>query len=480
MKRIVGKFILKKKINKYVKKIPIDERFKPLISDIILRRSVQYNRNYRELKEDLEAIVNNLERVRVVDREKMSIHNYAFAVYCGADKEILISSDTLKETPERIYQILAHEMFHVMLKNNSGVDKFEKFNEMLDMRSNLYQELIAEKGSYRLTYPVDMDYTGFNSNVFGYEDISFILDFIEAAYGVNEQDILTHSLNGRRELANFLATAGGEEIYEAEEFLDEMEVGGTLLLSTLYEDGDVSTKRQKSKDEVNENIIAAIESMFSICQSKIEERLRNAECNSVEELEEVKQEIAFSEYRLVNILKDRLKYFRKELGTDVDDLWEKCLGDYSEDVIIRLSDMEQLLADRNLRDLIKLNCINSVRGYTFNDEEFYKRFLVSRLGKSSFKIAKDFIESKKEPTIYTEGWKNKHIITTIKGIVEDERKIVYNYRQMTPRPAYEAQPSDKSGIEIYRINENQKKSYETEKNNICPAGKNNNHDEEEL
>ena len=102
------------------------------------------------------------------------------------------------------------------------------------------------------------------------------------------------------------------------------------------------------------------------------------------------------------------------------------------------------------------------------------------MGKSSFKIAKDFIESKKEPTIYTEGWKNKHIITTIKGIVEDERKIVYNYRQMTPRPAYEAQPSDKSGIEIYRINENQKKSYETEKNNICPAGKNINHDEEEL
>ena len=467
MKRIICKLVLNRRINKTVKKLPIDENFKPIIADIVLRRAAQFGRSYSELKTDLDALVNNLERIRIVDREKMAIYNYALAVYCGADKEIQISSDTLKESPERIYQIIAHELFHVMLKDNRGVDRFDKFNYILETRSNLFQELIAEKCSYRLTYPVNIDYRGFNSNVFGYEDISFVLDFIESTYGVNEQDVLKYALNGRHELAKFLSKSAGEEIYEAEEFLDEIEVGGTLLLSTLYEDGDAKTKRKKGKEEIEGNIISGVEALFTVCQNKIEERLRYADVYSIDEIKSIKEEIAYSEYRLITILKNRLIYFRKELNIDVDALWEKCIGNYADDVICRLSDMEQLLSASGVgKSFVMIDGINSIREYTYDDDEFYKKFLVSRAKKRSFKVSRELMDKKKEFEMYTEGWKNKSIVKQINIIIESQRRKSTNSLLISPRLAYETQPGDKTGIDIYRLNEKQKQACDDALKNV--------------
>ncbi len=475
MKRIIGKFGLKRRIDKIVKRLPIDENFKPIIADIVLRRAAQFSRSHSELRADLDALVNNLERIRIVDREKMAIYNYALAVYCGADNEIQISADTLKESPERIYQIIAHELFHVMMKNNLGIDKFDKYNYILETRSNLYQELIAEKCSYRLTYPVNLDYSGFNSNVFGYEDISFVLDFIEATYGVNEQDILKHSLNGRYELARFLAKAGGEEIYEAEDFLDEIEVGGTLLLSTLYEDGDARTKRTKSKEEIDGNIISSVEALFTVCQNKIEERLEYTDAYSIEEIKKIKEEIAFSEQRLISVLKNRLIYFKSDLNVDVDEVWEKCIGNYAEDVICRLCDMEQLLADPGVnKSFVMIEGINSVREFTYDDDEFSKKFLTSRLNKRSFKVSRELLEKKKELDMYTEGWKNKRIIKQINRIVEIHREKTRSTLLIPARLAYETQPGDRTGIDIYRLNESQKQACDDALKSAIEGKKSNN------
>ena len=461
MKRITGKFVLKSRINKYIKKLPIDERFKPIVADIVLRRAAQYNRNYGELRADLEALVNNLERVRIVERSKMAIHNYALAVYLCADKEILLSEDILKEPPERIYQVLAHELFHVMLKNSSGIDKFDKFNYMLSIRSNLYQELVAEKGSYRLVYPVENDLTGYNANAFGYEDICFIFDFIEAAYGVNEQDLLKNSLNGRYELAKFLAGSVGEEIYEAEEFLDELEVGGTLLLSSLYDDRASTLRGKMTEQEVQDNVIAGMDSMFSLCQSKIEDRLICTDVDSLEEIIELKEQIAFSEYRLINILKNRLQYFHDEIDLDIDDLWEKCLENYASGTVDRLCDMEQLLNDKEIKDEnMKFDCTNIVRKTLLDDDDFYKRFLTSRIKKRKFKISRAYIDSKKEHPIYTEGWKNKKIIKIIEGIVESERANISKKHAINLRYAYEAQLSDKKTFfDEYKLSDEEMKTY---------------------
>ncbi|MBR2704286.1 MAG: hypothetical protein IKE91_02340 [Clostridia bacterium] len=484
MKRIVSKFVLKSRIDKYVKKLPIDERFKPIISDIVLRRAAQFNRTYGELRTDLEALTNNLERIRIVARSKMAMHNYALAIYSGEDKEILISEDTLNETPERIYQIIAHELFHVMLKNNHGIDRLDKQNHILGTRSNLFQELIAEKGSYRLTYPVENDYRGFNSNVSGYDDISFILDFIEATYGVNEQDVIKHSLNGRRELAKFLASSIGEEIYEAEEFLDEIEVGGTLLFSTLYDNSESRSPKNKSKEEIDEDIIAGIDSMFSICQSKIEDRLRDTEAYTIEELKALKEEIACCEYRLINVLRNRLRYFNSELNIDVENLWKKCLGDYAEDVITRLGDMEQLIEDNGIAKTVsRVDCVSAVRGYTFDDDEFSRRFLTARSSDRSFTILKSTIDSKKEPAIYTEGWRNKHIIKKVEQIIVSEKESSLVSRLIAPRLAYEAQSRERA-IDIYKLDNGQKRAYEDELKKVQESqasdGKSKDEDTEEI
>ena len=461
MKRITGKFILTKRINKYIKRIPIDERFKPIVADIVLRRAAQYNRSYSELRIDLEALVSNLERIRIVDKSKMSVHNYALAVYICADKEILISEELLQESPERIYQVIAHELFHVMLKNSRGIDKFDKFNYMLSIRSNLYQELVAEKGSYRLVYPVENDLTGYNQNAFGYGDICFIFDFIEAAYGVNEQDLIKNALNGRYELAKFLANVVGEETFEAEKFLDELEVGGTLLLSSLYDDRECKNTGEMTMQEIQDNLIAGIDSMFSLCQSKIEERLRFADVDSLEEIIDLKEQIAFSEYRLINILRNRLQYFHDEFDLDVDDLWERCLENYASGVVDRLCDMEQLLNDSEIEDeYMKFDFVNTVRKNILDDDEFYEKFLTYRMKRGKFKISKGYIDSKKEHPIYTEGWQNKKMIKLIERIVKGERTNISKKHATNLRYVYEAQMSDKKTVcDEYKLSDKEMKAY---------------------
>ena len=472
MKRTASKFILKNKINRRIGKLQIDVRFKKIVSEIVFRRAVQYDRSWEEINTDIESLANNLTSIRIVSKAEMKAYNYALAIYCNADKEILLSAEAFSESPERIFHLLAHELHHVMLKDNRGVDRFEKYNYMLGIRSNLYQELVAEKASFRLAYPAQNDLTTYNGNAFCYDEIVFALDFIEAAYGVNEQNLLKHSLNGRKALAKFLGQSIGEESYEAEQFLDEMEVGGTLLLSSLYDEGDCKTTKKRSKAEFNENLLAGIESMFCVCQCKIDDRLRNADVETLQDAIKLKEELTFSQYRLINILKDRLVYYKNEFKLDVDKLWDKCVNKHAADTLRKLGDITQLIdyADKS-REMMMVEFINTTRFLTLDDDEFFNKFFMERIKNRTHKVSKETVESKKESDRYVEGWNNKHVRKRIEQIIESEvaRGLVPN--RTAPRFVYEASDNSKRGaFEEYKLTQEQQEAYssalKTQKNNV--------------
>ena len=475
MKRTASKFILKNKINKHIKKLPIEDEYKPIVSEVVFRRSLQFDRDEKGLEEDFESLKCNLKSIKVVSKEHMKSFDSALAIYNSENMEILISEEALKESPERIFHLIAHELQHVMLKEKKGSDKFDKLNYILGMRSSLFQELIAEKSSYRLVYPTENDLTGYNGNAYCYEELAFILDFIEATYGVNEQDVLKYSLNGRSSLARFLANSIGEETFEADQFLNEIEVGGTLLFSSFYDDFENKMTKKRTTSEIQEDLLAGIDSVFSVCQSKIEDRLRADDVETIEEAIDLKDEITFSQYRLINILKNRLAYYKAEFNLNVDELWINCTEKYAGDTIKRLRDINQLLdCSEESTNMTNIDFVNSVRFFSYDDKEFFKKFLIERNVHKQVKPSKKLIDMKKENKKYTEGWNNKRIIKYVEKIKQRENKQGLLPAGATDKKIEENGSKRNSQLDEYKLNMKQRRAYLNQLNQHIINEKNDN------
>lgn len=475
MKRTASKFILKNKINRHIKKLPIDDKYKPIVSEVVFRRALQFDRDEKGLEADFESLKWNLKSIRVVSKEKMKLFDSALAIYNSENMEVLISEEALDESPERIFHLIAHELQHVMLKDKRGTDKFDKLNYILGMRSSLFQELIAEKSSYRLVYPTENDLSGYNSNAYCYEELAFILDFIEATYGVNEQDLLEHCLDGRCTLAKFLSNTIGEEKFEADQFLDEIEVGGTLLFSSFYDDFENKTTKKRTNSEIQEDLLAGIDSLFSVCQSKIEDRLRADEVETVEEAMKLRDEITFSQYRLMNILKNRLAYYKAEFNIDVDNLWTNCAEKYAGDTIRALRDISQLLDNsKKSIDTVRADLFNTARFFSYDDKEFFRKFLMERDKHKQIKPSEQFIDAKKEKKKYIEGWNNKKIIKYIDKLKQRESKQCLLPAGTTSKSAEEKDNKGMNQLDEYKLNMKQRREYLSTLNQHIISEKNGN------
>ena len=460
MKKIPGRILLKSKIHKCVKNIEADGNFKKLITDILVRRAVQFNRTDAELNDDLKALELNLSSVRIGESTKKKDGSYALASYNRASNEIVISKDAFSESFETIYQIIAHEIFHVLFRNDNGVDKFEKTNNFLMLKSRVLEELVAEKGSFQLVYQINDKPDDYNENAYGYDDIAFILEFIEAAYGVSERALIKNSLNGRAQLERFLAKEIGEEEYETREFLDELEVGASLIFSELYKNSSVKAVYVKYDKEMAENIVSGINSMYEVCQTKIEDRARMADITDLQSARKFKDEIAISEKKIQNILNNRLKFFHEELDYDVIDLWEKqSEGNYAGEISKILHHIESIINDYSIvDDEVRLMLINSA--IFGNENEELLKWISSKKkdDEEPYSISEDAIKQKKDKAIYTEGWNNKRICRYIKSIALqndiDFEKIKHNPEAVVVyvEKTTESKLSTGQGLERYKIN----------------------------
>ena len=57
----------KKYFEKRINKMDVDESLKPILVDILMRRSSEYELNKKEIKQDINRLINNVDEIIVTD-----------------------------------------------------------------------------------------------------------------------------------------------------------------------------------------------------------------------------------------------------------------------------------------------------------------------------------------------------------------------------------------------------------------------------
>lgn len=286
---------LRKYFEKWVGKLKVDNEFKPIIVDILLRRSREFELSGEDIKQDMTSLLYNLKSIRVVDFPKK--YSNMAGVYVQSREAILISKEcVLKKDKEELYEILTHELFHALTCDEYGKDRLENINQYTNEPNESLLEAIIEKAAHRCVYTTDLSNKPYlNQNKVGYTDITFITDSIGAVYGVTEKEFLKSGIMGRDRLAKFLSEKVGESVDETLDFLDEIEVNYAMLHNTLYPyDG-----RRLAKKEKEHNVMLAITGILKSCEKKMCKQIENKQVNGLRQFKSFMKEIKFNHNKLL-------------------------------------------------------------------------------------------------------------------------------------------------------------------------------------
>lgn len=228
---------IKKMLEVNIEKMGISDSFKPLLIEVMLRRASEFNFNAQEINSDIESLINNLDEISIDPMPAR--HSGAAGVYFLREKEIVISEEYVKKakTPndfETLYEIFTHEVFHALARDKFGNDKISGVNKYTKEYYGSLEEAIVEKAADRCVFGRNGGEPFYHQNQFGYRDITYITDIIEAAYGVPELAFLRHAIQGRKNVAEFLADVSGERPEDTLDFFDRVELNYSVMHDTLY------------------------------------------------------------------------------------------------------------------------------------------------------------------------------------------------------------------------------------------------------
>ena len=339
---------LKEYFENYVSDLNVDERYHPILVDILLRRADLYDLSPEEIQQDVVSLVYNLEKIEIATMPEN--HKNVAGVFFSEEKRIAISKEYATEiNSEKLYQILTHEVYHVLLYDENGEDRLEKYNIYTQKYNSTLLEAIVEKASYRAVFGNNkQDNIYFNNSANGYRDITFIVDAIEATYGVSEQDFLKNALKGREELAIFLANQVGEEPDKAYNFLDALEANYTLLHNTMYPDaGEEITSRK----QIISNIQNAMVGIYELCEYKFYERIISKDLQSYEDAVNFNNELKYNHNKFTATMQDRLEYFNVEFSPSIRRTVYNSVDSRRIDTLSIINDFDSVIASAyNFRD----------------------------------------------------------------------------------------------------------------------------------
>ena len=173
----------------------IDRVYWPVITDVILRRQMQFDLSDEHFKRDVDTFQKNVNKIIIKDLGKRIMGQYS-----PTGKKILINSRLFEAADyETIFEVFCHECSHAMNFEKNGVSKedrtfnrqvFGMFNESSTM------EMFTESEAQFMTDSVNA--------VHGYESITGYANVISAAFGVRKNDLLKRAIEGRKELNTLL------------------------------------------------------------------------------------------------------------------------------------------------------------------------------------------------------------------------------------------------------------------------------------
>ncbi len=300
---------LKSYIEGRVDKMKFDDEFKPIVCDILLRRIHQYELDEYKMQIDLACLEESLQKVNI---SKMpDEYGNANGLYNPVDKTITLAKDYAKRcTPEELYQTFTHEIYHALTHTQDGSDRLMSFNQYTGEMNTSLLEVFIEKASYKTVFPTQPKENAFiNHHAIGYADVTFVVDAIEAAYGVSEQELLKNGIQDRDTLKHFLSTSANELPFRTEEFLDSLEANLTLLNNSLY---NLDPNKRMDFNQMDMNVKNGLSGIYSICEDKIQDRMMTYSIKSVEDAKEFLDRITFDQKKLTVIMMDRIEKFAED------------------------------------------------------------------------------------------------------------------------------------------------------------------------
>lgn len=341
---------LKAYFEKYVGQMSVDSRFKPILVDILLRRAFEYELSPEDIRQDISSLMINLKNIRIGEMPEDS--RLAAGVYYSNSREIIINKyyvERANENPKdpRLYEILTHEVYHALSFDEYGDDRLSSINSFNGMDNVSLLEAIVEKAADRCVCGRSLQNAPYyHKNSYGYTNITFITDAIEATYGVSEKEFLKNAIMGRDRLINFLAANGNENIYQTISFLDAIECNFSRLHNTLYPEQGIIQRNRGNYASIIRNIKDSMSGIYMLCERKFLERIERANIHGPRVAKAFVQDTKFNHNKLTYVMNDALSGFsenfkRPDIKNDVYEFVERTRRRTTN----RINDLDQVAAN---------------------------------------------------------------------------------------------------------------------------------------
>lgn len=411
---------LKKYFETYIDKMEVEDEYKPVLTDILLRRAYQYKFTKEEIQTDMRTLLGSLKSIEIKKMPKG--YENAAGLYSPLEKKITIAKDYSKSSsPEDLYQTLTHEVYHALTHEPNGYDRLGGINSITGAGNTSLLEAIIEKASYRTVKSNQRDNLYYNKNARGYNDMTFIIDLLESTYGVSEQALLRNSIQGRERLVEFLSSIGNETPNDSRIFLDSLEANYALLHKTLY---PFNEETKLSNKEKAANIKDAITGISNVCESKFRDLLISKPVENIKDAKELVEESQFNHNKMSVIIQERAKHFATFFGDNTINMdINNRVAQSVRTTIDIIDDMNSVLQNSNnfssKEEALRIhNWARNGNLYNYGKEDLKKLGIeIDRSKKEkSFQLSKEVLDRESEDDPFFEEWDNTEIANYFKKV----------------------------------------------------------------
>lgn len=356
-----------KYFEKHVAKMNVEDTFKPLLVDILLRRAYEFSLTPQEIQQDMNSLLGSLDTIKIGKMPKK--YTKALGLYQPKIKQITLNKDYVYDCLkwgqsglENLYVTLTHEVYHALSKDEFGKDRLGSRNRYNGKYNSTLLETIVETAADRTVFSrTENDKYFFRKETNGYPEMTFVVPVIAATYGVSEREFLKHAIMGRDNLINFLASTAKETSNEVAGFLDGIELNLAKMHKALYSKRKNPIPEDKARDLISESIFA----ISYICNSKLEDRYAKKPITD-----------GFSVYNFV----ENAKYNHIKLHTILDIEMENLRRMYGINVVPIITEMKEESDYDERKTIIDMDRVVSRRQNFDSEVEYLRVFNYAKRG----------------------------------------------------------------------------------------------------
>lgn len=407
---------LKEYFEYYINQMSVDETYHPLLVDILMRRAYEFKLRPEEIQQDVSSLVNNLKTIRIGKMPEG--YESAAGIYSSVDKEIVLEEGIVEDYKksknyQTLYEILTHEIYHALSRDENGFDRLASQNSLTGYYNSTLLEAIVEKAADRTVFSrgtEDQNAPYYHQNYFGYPNITFITDALAACYGTSEKHFLKNAILGRERLTSVLDSIADQEHGAATAFLDGIEVSFAVLHKNFYGKDENNNPIKPNAEEV----LDSMESMYRLCEWKMQARMENLKLTSVEQAEMAADFFKYNHNKLFIVMRDAAKGFENSIGNNLETKFLDGTYDQRRDTLSRISDFSQIIANkdkiRSEEELLRL--VNLAKSGMLGDDEIERlEYLGIKLKEPEeiFEVSEEFLGDRREEDFAKTKWDAKKI-----------------------------------------------------------------------